>query len=54
MRARSDLVVVDGGDHSLSVTKAALRAAAETQSDVDDRILGAIRRFVLEHAAWIA
>jgi predicted alpha/beta-hydrolase family hydrolase len=46
MKAHSDLFVVEHGDHSLAVTKTALRASGETQDDVDARILAAIRSFV--------
>ena len=46
MKARNELYVVDGGDHSLRVPKRQLAAAGQTQEDVDQRILGAIRRFV--------
>lgn len=50
MKARNALHVVENGDHSLQVTRTALRAAGETQDDVDERVLGAIRQFVAEHA----
>ncbi len=52
MRARSELCVIEGGDHSLAVTKTALKLAGETQADVDRRILAAISKFVesVEHA----
>jgi uncharacterized protein len=46
MRAANELHVVDGGDHSLSVTKNQLKASRETQIDVDRRILRAIEQFV--------
>jgi predicted alpha/beta-hydrolase family hydrolase len=46
MRGRSKLFVVDAGDHSLQVTKTQLKAAGETQANVDDRILHVIRHFV--------
>ena len=46
MRAPNELHVVEGGDHSLSVTKNQLKASGETQSDVDSRILRAIGQFV--------
>ena len=46
MKARNELYTVDGGDHSLRVPKRQLRAASETQDDVDRRILEAIRRLV--------
>jgi predicted alpha/beta-hydrolase family hydrolase len=53
MRAQSVLEVVEGGDHSLQVTKTKLAQAKETQADVDGRILRAVRGFLegaLAHA----
>jgi hypothetical protein len=41
------LHVVEGGDHSLLVSKRQLAAAGETQEEVDQRILEAIEKFVL-------
>ena len=46
MTAPNSLHVVDGGDHSLVVTKTQLKAANETQVDVDARVLAAIGQFV--------
>jgi uncharacterized protein len=46
MKAPNQLYVVEGGDHSLMVTKGQLKAADETQDEVDARILGKIRDFV--------
>src|ERR1700758_1639926 len=46
MKAPNKLYVVEGGDHSLLVTKAQLKASRETQDDVDERILEAIRSFL--------
>lgn len=46
MKAPTVLHVVEGGDHSLLVSKRVLDAANETQDDVDRRILGAIIKFV--------
>ena len=46
MKAPNQLYVVEGGDHSLVVTKTQLRAAGETQDQVEERILGKIREFV--------
>jgi uncharacterized protein len=40
------LHVVEGGDHSLLVTKRALQAASETQEDVELRVAMAIAQFV--------
>ncbi len=46
MTAPNFLHIVEGGDHSLLVTKRQLLAAGETQHDVDERILSAIKTFV--------
>ncbi|MDP9254485.1 MAG: hypothetical protein M3O66_06055 [Verrucomicrobiota bacterium] len=46
MKAPTVLHVVEGGDHSLLVSKRHLRTAGETQEDVDQRILQVIARFV--------
>lgn len=46
MEAPNLLHVVEGGDHSLLVTKTHLRTAGETQDQVDERILIAIAQFV--------
>ena len=46
MVAPNFLHVVEGGDHSLIVAKKQLRAAGETQEQVDARILAAIADFV--------
>jgi uncharacterized protein len=51
MVARSKLFVVDAGDHSLQVTKAQLKAAAETQEAVDDRVLHVVRHFIGDASA---
>ena len=51
MKAPNQLYVVEGGDHSLTVTKGRLKAARETQDDVDERILGKIRDFVANQQA---
>jgi predicted alpha/beta-hydrolase family hydrolase len=45
MTAPNFLHVVEGGDHSLIAGKKQLRAAGETQEEVDARILGAIAKF---------
>jgi predicted alpha/beta-hydrolase family hydrolase len=50
MRATSALHVVEGGNHSLEVTKRVLAASGETQDRVDARILEAIRSFLREQA----
>jgi len=46
MRAPSTLHVVDGGDHSLMVAKATLKALGSTQEEADGRIQTAIARFL--------
>jgi predicted alpha/beta-hydrolase family hydrolase len=46
MRAVNELYVVEGGDHSLVVTKSQLKINGETQDVVNLRILEAIRQFV--------
>jgi uncharacterized protein len=49
MSAVNELYVVEGGDHSLLVTKNQLKTNGETQEIVDLRILEAIRQFVATH-----
>jgi uncharacterized protein len=46
MKAVNQLYVVEGGDHSLLVTKTRLKASGVTQDAIDERILEAIRGFV--------
>jgi predicted alpha/beta-hydrolase family hydrolase len=46
MTAPNFLHVVEGGDHSLIVTKRQLEAAGQTQADVDERILQRISQFI--------
>ncbi len=46
MRAPSTLYVVEGGDHSLIVAKAALKALGSSQEEVDESILIAITLFL--------
>lgn len=46
MEAPATLHVVEGGNHSLAVGKRALAAAGESQEDVDQRTLEAIRAFL--------
>jgi uncharacterized protein len=48
MRAPSTLHVVDGGDHSLMVAKATLKALASTQVNADDGVRTAIARFLTD------
>jgi predicted alpha/beta-hydrolase family hydrolase len=45
MKAPSVLHVVEGGDHSLLVSKSQLRTTGERQEDVDQRILDVIAQF---------
>lgn len=45
MKAPTFLHVVEGGDHSLQVSKRQLTAAGETQEEVNRRILSAIGKF---------
>jgi len=49
MKAENELYIVEGGDHSLQVSKSRLTASAETQNDIDERILEAVRNFVATH-----
>ena len=46
MKTQNVLHIVEGGDHSLRVTKRELQAACKTQEDMDQRILEAIVGFV--------
>lgn len=46
IKARNVFHTVDGGDHSLRVTKRELQKRGQTQEEVDGRILEAIREFV--------
>ena len=46
MKAPNFLDIVEGGEHSLRVSKHQLQAAGETQNEVDQRILQAISGFV--------
>jgi predicted alpha/beta-hydrolase family hydrolase len=48
MRAPSTLYVVEGGDHSLIVAKAALKALGSSQEQVDESMVTAIARFLAE------
>ena len=45
MQAQHFLHIVEGGDHSLQVTRRQLQKAGETQEEVDQRILAAIAQF---------
>ena len=46
MKAQSFLHLVEGGDHSLAVTKKQLRDSGKTQEQIDDEILAAVSEFV--------
>jgi uncharacterized protein len=46
MTAENEVHVVEGGDHSLLASKSQLKASGETQDEVDQRILEAIRHFL--------
>jgi uncharacterized protein len=45
MTVRSELFVVEGGDHSLEATKTSLRQRATTQAEVELAIQAAVRAF---------
>ena len=46
MSAPNEVLIVHGGDHSLSVTKSQLKATKQTQEEVNQDILQRIRSFV--------
>jgi predicted alpha/beta-hydrolase family hydrolase len=46
MKAPNILHLVEGGDHSLGVMKRELKAANQTQEEVDRRVFESIARFV--------
>ena len=46
MKASNFLHLVEGGDHSLLVTKTQLRSAGKTQDQVDECVLNVIAQFV--------
>ncbi|MDP9292002.1 MAG: dienelactone hydrolase family protein [Verrucomicrobiota bacterium] len=46
MTAVNKLHLVEGGDHSLLVTKTQLKVSGETQEDVDQRAVAAIGKFL--------
>lgn len=48
MSAANQLHVVEGGDHSLAVSRKQLTAASESQDEVDARILAMIGQFVAQ------
>jgi uncharacterized protein len=45
MTAPNFVHVVEGGDHSLQITKTQLKNAGETQGAIDERVLAAIAQF---------
>ena len=49
MTAPNELHIVEGGDHSLTVTKGKLKASGKNQDDVDREILQRILQFVQSH-----
>lgn len=51
MTAKNFLHVVEGGDHSLIVGKKQLKATGETQEQIDQRVLSAIKDFYGRFAA---
>jgi predicted alpha/beta-hydrolase family hydrolase len=46
MTVRNELNVVEGGDHSLLVTKTQLKSRGETQEEVDQRSIDVIEKFL--------
>jgi predicted alpha/beta-hydrolase family hydrolase len=53
MRAPSMLYIVEGGDHSLVVSKTALKESGSNQEEVDDSVRAAIARFLGEASVKI-
>ena len=51
MTARSELFVVESGDHSLEATKTSLKQRGTTQADVELAVLAAVREFCASLAA---
>jgi predicted alpha/beta-hydrolase family hydrolase len=51
MSTPNEVYVVEGGDHSLRVTKSELKAGGKTQDDVNREILGRIEGFVERHSS---
>src|ERR1700756_284795 len=51
MKARNELYVVEGGDHSLLVEKARLKANGQTQDEVDQGVMAVIKSFVAQNCA---
>src|SRR5262249_39250592 len=46
MKAQTFLHVVEGGDHSLRLSKRQLQASNQTQEDVDQRVFQSIAEFI--------
>lgn len=46
MKARKDLYVVNGGDHSLKISSKVLKGVGKTQAEVEQEILVAIESFL--------
>ena len=53
MQVVNELHVVEGGDHSLLVTKSYFKTSGETQDNVDKRILEIIQKFVAKHSETV-
>jgi len=51
MSAPNELYVVEGGDHSLAVTKTELKAKGQTQDQVEQSVLLAIRQFLTAYVS---
>ena len=51
MKAPNELLIVEGGDHSLGITKTQLKAKGETQEQADDRIQETITQFLLPYVS---
>jgi len=50
MKAPNSLFVVEGGDHSLMISKRQLASTGRTQEEINQRILAAIAEFVTANA----
>ena len=48
MRARSELFVVDGGDHSLTLSKTAMKQRGITQEESDAEVFAALSTFLAD------
>jgi predicted alpha/beta-hydrolase family hydrolase len=54
MKAPNELLIVEGGDHSLAVSATVRKTRGETQGDTDGRVLEAIRAFCADRSAATA